>query len=261
VVREIFKCFTPNRPPSRMVGRSVVGFEIILLLLFWATSPASFFPSPLETISAMGELYSNGLVRELLVSLALNAQALALATVLSLLVAYSSLIYAFRPPAVFASNLRFLPEAALTFIFTMMMPTAHALKLALMVFAISVFFISSMLDVVDQVEREKYDLARTLRMGEWRALWEVIVLGQADKAFDALRQNAAMGWMMLTLVESTVREGGIGTVLMDQSHHFRLSAIVALLIVMGIVGFGQDQLLLLVKKIVCPYAYLKLEKK
>jgi len=39
----------------------------------------------------------------------------------------------------------------------------------------------------------------------------VIVLGRADAAFDAMRQNAAMGWMMLTMVEGISRsEGGIG---------------------------------------------------
>jgi len=29
-------------------------------------------------------------------------------------------------------------------------------------------------------------------MGSWRTMWEVVVLGQIDKAFDVLRQNAAI---------------------------------------------------------------------
>jgi NitT/TauT family transport system permease protein len=244
-----------------MVGRSVVAFEVLILLLFWAVTPSAFFPTPGQVLSSIGDMYSNGLVQELITSLVLNAEALFISTIVSLLISYASTIYAFRPAAVLSSNFRFLPEAALTFIFTMILPTAHSLKLALMVFAVSVFFVNGMLDVVDQVEREKYDLARTLRMREWRSLWEVVVLGQADKTIDVLRQNAAMGWMMLTLVETTVREGGIGTILMDQSHHFHISAVVGLLIVMGVVGFGQDQLLLVIKRILCPYAYLKLEKR
>jgi len=68
-----------------------------------------------------------------------------------------------------------------------------------------------MIDVVAQVPKEKFDLARTLRMGEWRVVWEVIVLGRADAAFDAMRQNAAMGWMSgyKKIVEEFRRRMGI----------------------------------------------------
>ena len=106
------------------------------------------------------------------------------------------------------------------------------------------------------------DLARTLRMGEWRVVWEVIVLGQIDKVFDVLRQNAAMGWMMLTMVEGIVRsEGGVGTVLLDQNHHFRLAAVFAIQLTILMLGLLQDYGIGLSKKLLCPYAELTLERK
>ena len=65
-------------------------------------------------------------------------------------------------------------------------------------------------------------------MSEWRAVWEVVVLGTADKAFDVLRQNAAIGWMMLTMVEGIARaEGGVGAMLLNQSKHFHLAEVFA----------------------------------
>ena len=45
-------------------------------------------------------------------------------------------------------------------------------------------------------------------MGEWRVVWEVVILGTIDKAFEVFRQNAEIGWMMLTMVESMYRQGG-----------------------------------------------------
>jgi NitT/TauT family transport system permease protein len=119
-----------------------------------------------------------------------------------------------------------------------------------------------MADVINGVPKEMFDLARTLRMGEWRVVWEVIVLGQIDKVFDVLRQNAAMGWMMLTMVEGIVRsEGGVGTVLLDQNHHFRLAAVFAIQLTILLLGLFQDYSIGVAKSLLCPYAVLTLERK
>jgi NitT/TauT family transport system permease protein len=126
----------------------------------------------------------------------------------------------------------------------------------------SVFFITSMVDVVAQVPKEAFDHARTLRMGEWRAVWEVVVLGTADKAIDILRQNAAIGWMMLTMVEGIARsEGGVGAMLLNESKHFRLADVFGIQIVILLVGILQDYGIGLLKQIVCPHSHLTLERR
>jgi NitT/TauT family transport system permease protein len=150
----------------------------------------------------------------------------------------------------------------LTFFFTLMARSGHELKLSLLVFSVSVFFVTGMADVINSVPKEMFDLARTLRMGEWRVVWEVIVLGQIDQVFDVLRQNAAMGWMMLTMVEGIVRsEGGVGTVLLDQNHHFRLAAVFAIQLTILLLGLFQDYAIGVGKSLLCPYAVLTLERK
>src|SRR6267154_1212007 len=150
----------------------------------------------------------------------------------------------------------------LTFFFTIIFSSGHRLKVSLLVFGVAVFFVTSMIDVVAQIPKEKFDLARTLRMGEWRVVWEVIVLSKADAAFDAMRQNAAMGWMMLTMVEGISRsEGGIGALLLNQNKHFRLEAVFAIQIAILLIGLFQDYALGLAKKFLFPYADLQLEKR
>ena len=99
-------------------------------------------------------------------------------------------------------------------------------------------------------------------MHEWRVVWEVVVLGTADRAFEVLRQNAAMGWMMLTMVEGIVRsEGGIGSSLLAESKHFLLPEVFAIQVVILVVGMAQDYVIGLVRGIICPYAEMALERR
>jgi NitT/TauT family transport system permease protein len=99
-------------------------------------------------------------------------------------------------------------------------------------------------------------------MGPWRVVWEVVVLGQIDKAFDVLRQNAAIGWLMLSMIESMVRsEGGIGSMLMTANKHFYLNAVLAIQITILLTGLAQDYLIGVGKRFFCPYASLDTERK
>jgi NitT/TauT family transport system permease protein len=116
--------------------------------------------------------------------------------------------------------------------------------------------------VLSNIPKSEFDHARTLRMKEWQVVWEVVILGTADKAFEVLRQNAAIGWMMLTMVEGIVRsEGGVGTMLLNQGKHFRLADVFAIQIVILVVGLFQDYAIGALRRFLCPYADLTLERK
>jgi NitT/TauT family transport system permease protein len=251
----------PNRVISRQTVRWLVGFQLLMLFVIWLFSPTVFLPKPREVYQALGEMWVQGLGAELITSFYLNLQAIALSTVMSLLLAYLTVIPFFRPIVSLLSKLRFLSMVGLTFFFTLMATTGHELKLFLLVFSVSVFFVTGMAEVVASIPKEKFDLARTLRMGEWRVVWEVVVLGQADKAFEVLRQNAAMGWMMLTMVEGISRsEGGVGAMLLNQNKHFHLSAVFAIQLTILVLGLAQDYGIGLLRKLFCPYAGLTLER-
>jgi NitT/TauT family transport system permease protein len=263
VLDEVLGAFSPNRVISKSALRFIIVFQIAVLLLVWSTSSYVFLPKPLGVWRAFVDLWNHeGLGQELIVSFLLNVQAMVWATVISLGLAYLTVVPVFQPIAHAVSKGRFLGMVGLTFFFTIIFASGHRLKVSLLVFGVSVFFVTSMIDVVAQVPKEKFDLARTLRMGEWRVVWEVIILGRADAAFDAMRQNAAMGWMMLTMVEGISRsEGGIGALLLNQNKHFRLEAVFAIQIAILLIGLFQDYALGLAKKFLFPYADLQLEKR
>ena len=261
-MNEALNVLSPNRVISRQTVRWLIGFQLLMLFFIWIFSPTVFLPKPKEVFQALSEMWMEGLGGELITSFTLNLQAIALSTILSLLLAYLTVIPFFRPIVTLLSKLRFLSMVGLTFFFTLMATTGHELKLYLLVFSVSVFFVTGMAEVVAAIPKEKFDLARTLRMGEWRVVYEVVILGQADKAFETLRQNAAMGWMMLTMVEGISRsEGGVGAMLLNQNKHFHLSAVFAIQISILFLGLGQDYVIGLLRRVFCPYATLTLERK
>jgi NitT/TauT family transport system permease protein len=263
LAEDLLASFSPNRIISPNAFRIIVVFQVAVLLLVWATSTFVFLPKPLGVWRAFADLWMHeGLGQELIVSFSLNVQALAWATFISLVLAYLTVVPFFQPIASALSKGRFLGMVGLTFFFTIIFSSGHRLKVSLLVFGVSVFFVTTMIDIVAQVPKEKFDLARTLRMSEWRVVWEVIVLGKADAAFDAMRQNAAIGWMMLTMVEGISRsEGGVGALLLNQNKHFRLEAVFAIQISILLIGLLQDYALGLAKKFLFPYAELQLEKR
>lgn len=259
-MKRLVRFFIPNAKLDPRAVSAMLGFQIIVLAALWVFSPFAFVPKPQDVAGAFGDLWQQGIAADLITSFTLNLEAIAVATALSLLLAWSSTMGFFRPWIAVLGKLRFLSMVGLTFFFTIMTANGHQLKLSMLVFSISVFFVTGMADVIATIPREQYDLARVMHMGPWRTVYEVIILGQTDKAFDVLRQNVAIGWMMLSFVEGMSRsEGGIGAMLMTQNKYFHLSEIFAIQITILALGLLQDYALGAIKRAFCPYAFLTTE--
>jgi len=255
--------FLPNRVISPGAMRVIALVELAIFVLFWIKSPFKVLPRPGEVMIALRHLWMHqGLGQDLATSFKLNLEALGWSSLLSLGLAYLTVIPIFRPLVAAMTKGRFLSLVGFTFIFTLIWGGGHELKTSLLVFAVTVFYLTSMASVIAVIPKGDFDHARTLRMREWRVVWEVVVLGTADRAFEVLRQNAAMGWMMLTMVEGIVRsEGGIGTSLLAESKHFLLPEVFAIQVVILVVGMAQDYVIGLVRGIICPYADMALERR
>lgn len=234
-----------------------------LVLGLWLAKPIALLPGPQEVLQALGRLWgTQGLGPELFTSLRFSLEALAWSTAISLTLSYLTVLPVFRPAVALASKGRFLSLAGFSLVFTLLLSNAHLVKLSLLVFAMSVFFVTSMASVVAAIPKEKFDHARTLRMSEWEVAWEVVVLGTLAEAFEILRQNAAIGWMMLTTVEGLARaEGGVGVFLLNQQKHFKLEEVFAIQLLILCVGLFQDYGIGLIRRLCCPYADLTLERR
>jgi len=229
-----------------------------LVVLLWHLAPAAV-PRPLELAAALARLWNEQqLFDHLVASLTLNAEAIAWTTALALALAYASVLPAMRPAAGVVSKLRFTGLVGWGFVLTLLARDGHQLKLWMLMFGMVPFFVTSMVTIVAAIPRERFDHARTLGFSEPRVVWEVVVRGTADEALETLRHNAAMGWMMLAMVEGIVRsEGGLGALMVNANKHLQLDAVFALIAVVLAVGIAQDLGLRWLRRMLCPAADLR----
>jgi sulfonate transport system permease protein len=82
----------------------------------------------------------------------------------------------------------------------------------------------------------------------------VIVVGKADQVFEIVRQNFAIAWMMITMVEGlSMGEGGIGTLLIKYNKYNDLPHVLALQVVVLGVGLSFDYLIGAMRRWLFPY--------
>ncbi len=259
------KMFTPFESVSSSATRFMVLFQISFALLAWIlwSQSAPIIPNPLEIWHALGRLwFRDGLGQELISSFIVISKALFYSVIISLSFAFLTVTPFFRKISGLMSKFRFLGLAGLTFLFTYVIGGGEDLKVSLLTFGISVFFLADMSEKVASIPQERFDHARTLRMGKWRVVWEVIILGKLDVAVESFRINAAIGWTMLTMVEGIVRsEGGIGGLLLTQNKHFNLAEVFAIQFAILALGITMDLLIGLAKKKICPWSNLNLERR
>jgi len=253
----------PHRSITRTAWAVVVSSWAAAVLGAWVLGSALMVPSPPQVLSALGELVAHeSLLYELFSSLKVNLAALALSTAVSLTLSYLTVVPALRPAAAIVGKARFFGLAGFVVVFTLAFGGGTGLKVALLTFGGSVFQVTSMAAVIASIPRAEFDQARSLRMGEWRIVWEVDILGRADEGFEVVRQNAAMGWVMLTVVEGLVRSGGgAGVMMIDYGKHFMLDKVFAVQLSIFAIGVAQDSAISWLQGVLCPYSKLTLERK
>jgi NitT/TauT family transport system permease protein len=250
--------FIPNKKIPKTTFLTLCISQVVLALFLWSLFPTAILPKPFEIFKAWCQLINGGeFLPSLITSTVLSLHAIFLTFIISLGISYATVLPFFKPLGEFISKLRFLSLVGLSFIFLLLVDGGHSLKVALLVFCMVVFFVTSMVSVIAEIPQNEYHHARTLGMSEWKILWEVIILGRLDQAFEILRQNFAIAWMMLTMVEGISRsEGGIGALLLNQNKHFQLDAVFAIQITIFGIGICLDYLFALLKTWFFPYSNL-----
>jgi NitT/TauT family transport system permease protein len=252
------RVFSPNHVVDKKTAGLVVAFWVTVAATLWVASPFKTLPTPIEIWRAIGELWwQGGLGPELFTTLKLIAHATIITTALALLLAYATVVPFLRPLVEAASKLRFLGLTGLVFPLTLMTGGGYSLKVAMLTFGMASFFVTSMAEIVLEIPRSEFDHMRVLGASEATIVWEVVVRGTLDRALDVLRQNVAIGWSLITMVEGISRaEGGIGALILNENKHFRLAEVYAILVVILVVGLMIDYGMGILRNIACPHVAL-----
>ena len=255
-MKNIFKPFGRINRQTMIV--MIVG-QVLITLLLWQTTSAGLIPKPGNVAIAFGKLLGTKLFLDnLLVSLVLTLKAMLYSIIITLFFAYASVIPFFKTIAQFIVKCRYLTLTGLIFIFTLLTKDGSELKLSLLVFGIVPFFTTSFLSVVINIDKQEYELCKTLGYNNWEALYEVIIVGKADQVFEILRQNFAISWLMITMVEGlSMSEGGIGSLLIKYNKYNDLTNVIALQLVIFLIGLCFDFLLGSTRHWLFPHSKLK----
>ncbi len=254
----MIKLFQPFGKISKQTFIIMMVFQVVVALLLWHTASNGLIPKPGKVAEAFFNLLGTRLlIDNILVSLGLTVKAMFYSIAITLLFAYLSVLPFFKSIAQFLVKCRYLTLTGLIFIFTLLTKDGSQLKLSLLVFGIVPFFVTSFLSVIINIDKQEYELCKTLGYNNWQTLYEVIIVGKGDQVFEILRQNFAISWLMITLVEGlNMSEGGIGSLLIKYNKYNDLTNVLALQLVIFSLGLFFDFLLGFIRRWLFPYTHL-----
>jgi NitT/TauT family transport system permease protein len=246
--------------PKRIWTITAVVEAAVALLVWQVSGGGGLIPGPLKVLGALVELLKDpDFIQNLLNSICLTLFSMGLSILIALIIGYLSVIPLFNPIARFVTQCRYLTLTGLIFLFTLLTKNGSDLKVSLLLFGIIPFFVTSLTAIISEINTQEYDLCRTLRYGTWETVWEVIVRGRADQVLEVMRQNFAISWLMITMVEGlSMSEGGIGVMLIKANKYINLPRVFALLIIIFVLGLLFD--LAFNKSRLGIFAYCRLER-
>jgi len=261
-MKRIKVIFEPLRIVNQQTILILITVQVILALVIWHAAGGGLIPSPLKVGKSMIEIItSRDFVDDLLSSLGLTLKGMFYSIIIALLLSYLAMIPFFKPITTFITKCRYLTLTGLIFLFTLLTQNGHQLKLSLLIFGIVPFFVTSLLSIFNTINTQEFDLCKTLRMNNWQTLWEVVILGRLDHVFEVMRQNFAISWMMITMVEGlSMSEGGLGTMLIKSNKYIDLGKVFGILFIILTIGILFDYMLGKIRVWLFPYTNIQTSK-
>ena len=251
------KLFTPNFLDHINVRTMFVitAVQILFFVVLSQFNGNELIPKPTGVLHSMGNVISEKTFLDNFFStLGLIFKGMGLAILISLLISYVSLIPAFKELAEFVSKLRFLTFTGLQFVFTILLKDGHDIKIALLIFGIVPYFVTSFLSYVKDISQKEYQLCYSLKFSTWRTVYEVVIRGKLHFVLEVVKQNFAIAWMMITSVEGVcMSEGGLGTLMIKSNKYMKIDDVFAVLLVIFLVGLIFDYLFSVLKVWAFPY--------
>lgn len=246
---------TPFGEVDKKTRIGIILFWIILALGSFEIFHNKIIPPPSRIGQSILDLVtSSGFYEDLIASLITTSKAMFYSILLTVVIVYLSVIQLFKPIANFVSKCRYLTLTGLIFVFTVLSKDTAELKMYLLIFGIVPFFVTSFYSTIHSAPIEERWKAYVNRLGRWGALYETVIVGKLDVLFEVMRQNFAISWMMITMVEGyAMSEGGIGTLLIKSNKYLDLGPVFAMLVIVLVLGLLFDFGLSALRKMLFPY--------
>ena len=120
----------------------------------------------------------------------------------------------------------------------------RVLQITILVIFMSFYFITALINIIDEIQPEDYDRRKAQGMGRWKILWKVVIYDRLDYLLEIIRQNLSITFMMIVSVESMSKEnGGLGAMLLDSARGLNFPNVFALQLTILAFGILLDTIL------------------
>jgi NitT/TauT family transport system permease protein len=256
---------TPFAKISKRAGSIIVVIEAFIALILWQIiATGSIIPTPITVAHTLMKIIpTSEFIDNLISSVTLTLKAMTVSILIALTFSYLVVIPIIKPITKILVQFRYLTLTGLVFFFTLITKDASRLKMCLLVFGIVPFFVTSLWAIILQIKDEEYNLCKTLRMNNWETLYEVIIRGRADQVIEVMRQNFAIAWLMITMVEGLcMSQGGLGMMIVRDNRYlsFGMPYVFSDLIIIFTLGIVFDTLFSSTRMWLFPYCRLQVKK-
>jgi len=250
-----------EKKTNTMIG--LIGFVILLSIWIFITSAGmikpQILPSPFKVLFCFKALhFEDSLVRNLLFSVYLNYMGYIEAVLCSLLVGFIlGLFPLFRSLfSKYVDAVRFLPLTALTGLFIAWFGIGNNMKIQFLAFGIFVYLVPVVIQRIDEVDDVYEQTAIMLGATKWQRILYVFFPAVMSKISDDIRVLVAISWTYIIVAEMINAVAGIGPLTYVFARRSQMEKVFALLIVIIMTGFIQDQIFRMIDKICFRHKYL-----
>jgi len=261
------KIFSLFDKPSKPVYSLLIMFLVIISFVLWQFTTPSIIPKPVKILEELKWLIIHkSLIYELISTTITCFKAIFYSSLIALSLSYLGIVISFfRPISFFVTKMRFWTLMGFSAIILFLTPDTNSFKTVMLIFGITPFLVTGFNASLESIENSWYHYAQTLKLSKLEIFWNVVIRKSAPELLSVIRQNFAIAWIMIIAAEVAVRDqGGIGQVLYDSSTRFigpngyaRPFAVQLIILLMGI---NIDYLLMLIRRKLFPYVYLKTDK-
>ena len=221
-------------------------------------------PSPIKVLKSFKELQQqDNLVINAFHSVKLNIFGYIIAIIFSILIGFVlGLIPLFNGLfGKLTDSIRFIPLTAVTGIFIMWFGLESKMKILFLAFGIIVYLVPVVVQRIREVQTVHLRTVFTLGANNWQTIKTVYIPYVFSKLIDDVRVLTAISWTYITIAEMLNKGGGLGEMIWMAKRQSRIDKAFAILIVIVIIGIIQDNIFILLDKLLFPYKHLNKQKK
>jgi ABC-type nitrate/sulfonate/bicarbonate transport system permease component len=248
-------------PSPGGTASTVLGF-VILVCVWWGVSAAFhlrpvILPSPVSVWRALVEMAGDGsLTDDILTSLGELAGGFALGSVLGLgsgvALARWVRVGAFLDPII--ETFRFIVPFSLVPLVVVWFGVSPAGKVFVVAYAAYFVVAINTAAAIQGIDPLVLKAARMLNLGPVRTLVQVVLPAALPRILTGLQVGLAYAWVSVVAAEYVGAQAGLGYLITNAQSGLETDKVLAGMVVIGVLGFGFSQVMILIRRLVVPYA-------